>query len=160
LGGAGLDLVPRELADEVAHLALFVAQVQVHTGSNPSMSWIDADRSGVKTARTRAPTSAGPRRRWSITVSAPSRRTSAYVTGAASGSPSTARWAAVQDSTTPSGPHSVSGVSEARHRSQKIRAGTYVTPQCAHREPRKTPRSRSASKKAVFPTPGVYRNAT
>ena len=64
-------------------------------------------------------------------------------------------WPIVNDSSVPPGPHSVSAASSAKHRSQKIRAGRYVYAHASHRDPSSTPRSRSASKNAVLPTPGV-----
>ena len=90
-----------------------------------------------------------------MTVSAPSSFTVAHVTGSASGSPSMPTCATVNDSSVPPGPHSVSAASSAKHRSQNRRAGRYVTSHDEQREPSSTPRSRSASKNAVPPTPGV-----
>src|SRR5439155_21346152 len=105
LGGARRDLLLGELADERSKLLLLLGQVEVHTGSNPSRSRIDAVRSGRRTARTRPPMSAVPRSLCNKTVSAPSSRTSANVRGGSSGVPSMSRRATVHDATVPSGPH-------------------------------------------------------
>src|SRR5207245_6327158 len=81
LRGARRNLLVGELANERSELLLLLGEVEVHIGSNPSRSRIDAARWGRRTARTRPPMSAVPRSRCSRTVSAPSRRTSANVTG-------------------------------------------------------------------------------
>src|SRR4029077_6643735 len=89
LGGAGRHHVLGELPNERLHLPLFVGQIEVHTGANPSRSPIEPVRSSDGTARTRAPMSASPSSRWSRTVSAPSSWTSANAAGGSSGSPPT-----------------------------------------------------------------------
>ena len=66
----------------------------------------------------------------------------------------------VNETSSPPGRPRCPAASSAKHRSQNSRAGTYVYAHCSHREPRSTPRSRSAVKNASPATPGVYRCPT
>ena len=114
LGGAGRDDLFGELPHERAHLLLFVGEVEVHAGANPSRSPIDPVRSSDSTARTRAPMSASAQqameqdRVGAVELHQRVGRPADRAPGRRCRSRAT-----VQDTTTPSGPHSVSGV-EAR----------------------------------------------
>ena len=123
---------PREvtlkgLAEPVRVAAIDWTRVrQRFAGAKPSTSRIEPSRWDARTAVTRSPIVGSPSTstsRCRNAVSAPSSLIRPYVTGVSRGWSSTSRRTTVHDSSSPDGPHSMSGVSSARQRSQNTRAG-------------------------------------